>query len=108
MRLPIEIEGTLAIEGPGVAATIRGEDRELVCDLPDLLMGWSILKQARQAHVIILPLESMLKHADVILSIRIRGRVIAEAGPGIVTGRLAALFGLAGMRFRLFKRPVTC
>jgi hypothetical protein len=105
VRRPIDIEGTFAITGPGLAATFRGVGREVVCDLAGLSMGWSLVRRARQAGVFCLPIQSMLERADVRISIRLGGRVIAEAGPGIMTGRIASLFGLTGMRFRLFKSP---
>lgn len=105
MRLPIDIEGIVAIKGPGLAATVRAAGREVVCDLPNLSVGLSMLKLARQARVLRLPVQSMLDSADIRLSVRLRGRVIAEAGPGVVTGRLAALCGLNRIRFRLFRSP---
>ena len=108
VSLPIQIEGTLAIAGPGIAATVSGQGREVVCDLASLWAGWSMLQQARRARVFHMPLEALLTRADLSLSVRFRGRVIAEAGPGIVTGRLAALCGLPGVRLRSFRRPLAC
>lgn len=93
--------------GPGLVANVRGEGAWIICDLPSLAVGWSVLLRARQMGAFRLPLNPMLNHADVRLSFRIRGRVVAEAGPGIATGRLAGLFGLDGMRFRSFRGAVT-
>lgn len=106
MIVPIDIEGTLSIAGPGFTANVSGRGREVVCDLSSLSGGWSLLQQARRVRVSPVPLESLLRSADLSLSIRFRGRVIAEAGRGVATGTLAALFGLPGVRLRSFKRPV--
>lgn len=106
MTVPIDIAGTVEITGPGLKATVYGRDSVVVLDVSSLWSGWSILQHARRFKVFRLPLAAMLRSADVRLSIRFRGRIIAESGPGISTGRIAAFFGWPGVRLRSFKRPV--
>ncbi len=105
MGSPLEIVGVLSIHNSDLAAGIRADGREVVCDLPGLSSGLALLRLARQARRFALPLSRTLGAADVRLSIRIRGRIVAEAGPGIATGRLAEWMGLSGLRLRAFRRP---
>ncbi len=104
----VEVEGTLSIHFMDLAVSIRAEGREVVCDLPSLYAGWALLRQAQQAHLFRLPLMAILSAADVRLSVRLLGRVVAEAGPGIAPGRLAAWLGLSGVRLRVFRKPIAC
>lgn len=104
----VEVEGTLSIRVMDLSANIRADGREVVCDVPSLYVGWALLRQARQAHLFRLPLQAILGTADVRLSVRLGGRVVAEAGPGIVPGRLAAWLGLSGVRLRAFRKPIAC
>ena len=108
MGCPVLVEGALSIQVSDLAVSIRAEGREVVCDLPSLYVGWALLRQAQQAHLFRLPLMAILSTADVRLSVRFLGRVVAEAGPGIAPGRLAAWLGLSGVRLRAFRKPISC
>ena len=102
----VEVEGTLSIRSMDLAVSIRADGREVVCDVPSLYVGWALLRLARQAHLFSLPLREILSTADVRLSVRLWGRIVAEAGPGIAPGRLAAWLGLSGLRLRVFGKPI--
>lgn len=108
MSQPLEIEGAVSINHSNLAVSIRADGREVVCDLPNLSSGWALLRMAQQAHVFTLPWLAVLSAADLRLSIRLGGRVVAEAGPGIAPGRLAGWLGLSGLRLRSFKVPTPC
>ncbi len=102
----VDVEGMLSIRVMDLSASIRAVGREVVCDVPSLYVGWALLRQARQAHLFRLPLQAILGTADVRLSVRFGGRVVAEAGPGIAPGRLAGWLGLSGLRLRAFRKPI--
>lgn len=91
VRAPLSVEADLELELEAGLARVRGYGDVVVVDLPSLAAARELADGTTT-----LPIEGAgdgLATSDVTVDVRVRGRSVARAGPGVTPGPLSRLVG---------------
>jgi hypothetical protein len=91
VRAPLSVDADLELELEAGLARIRGYGDVVVVDLPSLAAARELATGANT-----LPIDGAgagLATGDVTVDVRVRGRSVALAGPGVAPGPLSRLLG---------------
>ena len=102
-RRPLAIDADLDVSIDGHAMKIAGHGRHLVIDVASVRTAWRLFRDRSFASQVTNGMLPVLNAAGIVVDVRVAGRSVGRAGPGVQTNRMGRWLRLPGVEVRTLR-----